>query len=99
MDAQDNQDGTLLHDLQTFKYKPLLIIDLIRISPLQFPHFIPLFERESNGPFGTLADVTVRSSRGTRRVVGPCGSGAQQLRMRFQCLARGRSQTSLVGLA
>ena len=45
--------------------------------------------------------VTVRSSRGVRRgrcVVGPSGGGAQRLRMRFQCLARGRSQTSLVGL-
>ena len=44
-DAQDNQDGTLLHDLQSFKYKALIIIDLLWTSPLQIPHFIPLFKR------------------------------------------------------
>ena len=34
----------------------LIIKDLLCISPLQSPHCIPLFEPESTGPFGTLAD-------------------------------------------
>ena len=62
-DRQDKQDEKLLHSLQTLKYKPLLIIDLPWISPLQFPHYIPLFEKESTGRSGMLADVTVRSGR------------------------------------
>ena len=37
-DAQDNQDGRLLHDLQPLKYKLLNIKDFLRISLLQFPH-------------------------------------------------------------
>ena len=32
--------------------------------PLQFPHYIPLFEKGSTGLFRTLVDETVRSSRG-----------------------------------
>ena len=34
IDAQDNQDGRLLHDLQSLKYKLLIIIDLLWESPL-----------------------------------------------------------------
>ena len=52
-DRQDKQDEKLLHSLQSLKYKPLIIIGLLRISPLQFPHYIPLFEREPIGPFKT----------------------------------------------
>ena len=66
-DGQDKQDQTLLHSLQSLQYKPLIIIDLLRISPLQSPHYIPLFEQESMGRSRMLADrsaVTVRSSRG-----------------------------------
>ncbi len=33
-DAQDYQDGRLLHDLQSLKYKLLIIIDLLWESPL-----------------------------------------------------------------
>ena len=56
MDRQDKQDEKLLHSLQSLKYKPLNIIDLLWINPLQFPHFIPLFEKESTGRSRTLAD-------------------------------------------
>ena len=56
MDAQDNQHGRLLRDLQSLKYKPLIVIDLTRISPLQFPYFVPLFEKESTGPSRTLVE-------------------------------------------
>ena len=55
-DAQDCQDGRLLHDLQSFKYKPLIIIDLLWVSPLKSPHYIPLFEKESAGPSRTFVD-------------------------------------------
>ena len=55
-DRQDKQDEKLLHSLQSLKHKPLIIIDLLRLSPLQFPHYIPLFERESIGRSRTLAD-------------------------------------------
>ena len=41
----------------------LIIKDLLWFSPLHSPHYIPLFEMDSTGPFGTLADVSVRSSR------------------------------------
>ena len=47
--------GTAL-SLQPIDCKPLLIIDLLRISPLQFPHFIPLFEKESIGSSKTFMD-------------------------------------------
>lgn len=56
MDTQDLQDETLWHGLQPISCKLLNIIDLIRISWLQFPHYIPLFKQESTGPFRTLAD-------------------------------------------
>ncbi len=72
IDAQDNQDGRLLHDLQPINCNLLIIIDLLWISPLQFPHYVPLFEEEPVGPFRTLADVTVRPSRG---VHSPSGGG------------------------
>jgi len=39
----------------------LFIKDLLYIIPLQSPHCIPLFEPESTGPFGTLADRVLRS--------------------------------------
>ena len=52
----------LLHSLQSLKYKPLIIIDLLWISPLQFPHYIPLFEKEPTGRSRMLAD---RSSDGS----------------------------------
>ena len=55
-DGQDKQDETLLHSLQSLKYKPLIIIDLLQISPLQFPHYIPLFEKDSTGRSRMLAD-------------------------------------------
>ena len=55
-DGQDKQDEKLLHSLQSLKYKLLIIIDLLRISPLQFPHYIPLFEKESTGRSRMLAD-------------------------------------------
>ena len=43
--------------------------------------------------------VTVRPSRGERVSTDRAGGGgAQRLRMRFQCLASGQSQISLVGL-
>ena len=57
----------LVHDLQPIYRKRLIIIDLLRIFRLEFPHYIPLFEKESIEPYSTLADgncVTVRSSRG-----------------------------------
>ncbi len=56
IDRQDKQDEKLLHSLQSLKYKPLIIVDLLRISPLQFPHYIPLFEKESTGRSRMLAD-------------------------------------------
>ena len=55
-DAQDNQDGTLLRGLQSIKCKPLIIIELLWISPLQSPHFIPLSAGESIGPWKTFLD-------------------------------------------
>ena len=55
-DRQDYRDGTLLQGLQPIYCIPLIIKDLIRISRLQFPHYIPLFEKESIGPSRTLAD-------------------------------------------
>ena len=55
-DEQDKEDETLLHSLQSIKYKPLIIIDLLWISPLQFPHYIPLFEKEPTGRSRMLAD-------------------------------------------
>lgn len=55
-DTQDNQDGRLLRNLQSVKYKPLIIIDLIQNSPRQFPYFIPLFEKEATGRSGMSAD-------------------------------------------
>ncbi len=63
-DAQDNQYGRLLHDLQPIDYKALIIIDLISIGRLEFPHYIPLFKKEFTGPPKMLLDVTVRPSRG-----------------------------------
>ncbi len=59
--------------LLSINCKSLIAIDLLRIIRLRFPHYIPLFEKESTGPSRTLADVTVRSGRGERRVVGSCG--------------------------
>ena len=56
MDRQDKQDEKLLHSLQSLNHKPLIIIDLLRISPLQSPHYIPLCEKESTGRSGMLAD-------------------------------------------
>ena len=44
----------------------LIITDLLWISPLHSPHYIPLFETESTGPFGTLADVTIGTIRPDR---------------------------------
>ena len=67
-DTQDIQDGTLLHDLQSNNFKMLIIKDLIRISRLQFPQYIPLFVKESIGPARTLADETVRPSCGLDRL-------------------------------
>ena len=55
-DAQDNQDVRLLHDLQSLEYKPLIMLDLLWIGPLQFPHYIPLFEKEPTGRSRMLAD-------------------------------------------
>ena len=49
-------DTLVMHSLQSLKYKPLIIIDLLRISPLQFPHYIPLFEKEPTGRSRMLAD-------------------------------------------
>ena len=37
-------------------FNPLIIIDLIRFSSLQFPYFIPLLEKESIGPSKTFVD-------------------------------------------
>ena len=45
-----------LRSLQALKCKPLFIIDILRISPLQFPHYIPLFEKEPTGRSRMLAD-------------------------------------------
>ena len=59
-DAQDNQDETLLQGLQPIYCKTLITIDLLRISQLQFPHYIPLFEKESAGPSRTLADGSAK---------------------------------------
>jgi len=42
-------------------FNRLIIQDLLCISPLHSPHCIPLFEPESTGPFGTLADRVLRS--------------------------------------
>ena len=64
MDAQDNQDGTLLHDLQSLNCTILIIIDLLWFIRVQFPHNFPLFEKESVRPSRTLSDVTVRSRCG-----------------------------------
>ena len=50
INAQDNQEGRLLHDLQPIDYKTLIIIDLISIGRLEFPHYIPLFKKEFTGP-------------------------------------------------
>ena len=69
----DELDERLLHGLQLFICKPLSIIYLFQIAPLQFPHYIPLLEEESTGPSRTLAGVTVRPSRG---VHPPSGRGA-----------------------
>ena len=55
-DGQDKQHEKLLHGLQPIICNPLIIIYLLRISRLQFPHYIPLFEKESTGPSRTLAD-------------------------------------------
>ena len=55
IDAQDNQDARLPQDPQSLEYKPLIIIDLIRIRSLKFPHCIPLIEKESTRQFRTLA--------------------------------------------
>ena len=55
-DRQDKQDEKLLHSLQPINCNPLIIKDLIWITRLQFPHYIPLFEMESTGPFRMLAD-------------------------------------------
>ena len=54
--AQDKQDEKLLHSLQSLKYKPLIIKDLLWISPLQSPHYIPLFEKEPTGRSRMLVD-------------------------------------------
>ena len=43
-----------LHGLQSISCKLLFIIDLVRIIQLQFPHYIPLFEKESAGPYRTF---------------------------------------------
>ena len=84
--------------LQSRNCNPLIILDLLRISQLQSPHYIPLFEQDSMGPSRTLAGNRSVKPWGAwcRRIVW--GGGAQRLRMRFQCLASGQSQTSLVGL-
>ena len=42
--------------LQSLKYKPLIIIDLLLISSLQFPHYFPLFEKEPTGRSRMLTD-------------------------------------------
>ena len=64
-----------LLSLQPIDCKPLLIIDLLRISPLQFPHFIPLFEKESIGPSKTfmdrLAEAINAGTRGRRVGIRP----------------------------
>ncbi len=52
------QSVWLLRSLHSIKYKPLIIIDLPRISPLRFPYCIPLFERGSTGRSKTLADTS-----------------------------------------
>ena len=62
-DRQDKKDETLRHSRQSIYCNSLITIDLLRISRLRFPHYIPLSEKESTGPFGKLADVTARSSR------------------------------------
>ena len=71
-DAQDKQDERLLQSLRPNSCKLIIIIDLTGISRLQFPQYIPLFEKESTGPSKTLADVTVQPSRG---VHPPRGGG------------------------
>ena len=53
-----------MHSLQPIDYKPRIIIDLISVSRLKFPHDIPLFKKEFTGPSRTFLEVTVRSSRG-----------------------------------
>ena len=58
IDRQDRQDEKLLHSLQSLKYKPLIIIDLLWISPLQSPHYIPLFEKEPTGRSRMLGDMS-----------------------------------------
>ena len=55
-DGQDYRDGTLLQGLQPDNCNLLFIRDLLWVSQLQFPHYIPLCEKESTGPFGTLAN-------------------------------------------
>ena len=55
----------------------LLIKDLLWISSLQSPHYIPLIEQESIGPSGTLADVTIGTIRPNRiATTGPLSEPA-----------------------
>ena len=75
-DGQDKQNEKLLRGLQHDNGKLLFKIDLLWVSRLQFPHCIPLCEKESIGPFGTFVDVTVRSSRGVHPPSG--GGGASK---------------------
>ena len=50
--------------MQSFDSKPIIIIDLLRITWLQFPHYIPLFGKEPLDPPGCWQTLTVGSSRG-----------------------------------
>ena len=56
LERQDKQDEKPLHSLQLINYNPLIIIDLLRLSQLLSPHYIPLIEQESVGPSRTFAD-------------------------------------------
>lgn len=45
-----------MHDLQSLDCKPLFINDLLSISPVLFPYYIPLFGKESAGRSGMLVN-------------------------------------------
>ena len=58
--------------LKSFSCNTIIIIDLIRLSPLYSPHYIPLSKQESIGPSRIFLDVT--------RSVKPWGPSAVRRR-------------------
>ena len=62
----------------------LIIKDLLCITPLHSPHYIPLFEPESTGPFGTLADRSCDHSTPETLPSGPSSEMASCPRYRSE---------------